>query len=464
MAAHAPLVLPWNLPTPDSLTQSAVYRQTLREIYAYSERRPGPAAVALGRARKLDRMRALLLLLGRPQDRFQTILVAGTKGKGSMAAILASVLKAAGHRVGRYTQPHLYSYRERTWVDGEYTTEQDVVDRFDDMRVALEVVEAQARDLGPLTTFDVGAAQTLLHFANAGVELAVVEVGVGGTNDATNVLEPILALIGPIGLDHTATLGPSIPDIARHKAGIMRRGLDVVVGSQLPEAARVLHEVAASLDARLHELGRDIVWTGEPCGRFAVAGAGVHLDGLECPLQGPCQRDNAAVALMAAALLSSRGWDVTAQAMREGLARVSWPGRFQIVMRDPLTVVDGAHNQSAAQALRASLEDCFPHRPVTLVLGMSVEKDAVAFIDELAPCVREVVATRARHERASDPHRLAAAARGAGLDVSVAQTPGEAVRRAWSSVGPDGLVLVAGSIFLAGDVLEWLQFPEGEAV
>jgi dihydrofolate synthase/folylpolyglutamate synthase len=372
-----------------------------------------------------------------------------------MAAYLASILHAAGYRVGRYTQPHLYSYRERSWACGEFVTEHDVVEELSAMEPALAAVERQAADLGPLTTFDVGAAQTFLHFARAGVQLAVVEVGVGGANDATNALEPSLGLIGPIGMDHVATLGPTIAHIATAKAGIMRRGLDVVVAEQAPDAQRALEAMAARVGAQLHRLGQEVSWRGDACGSFGVEGL-VCLDGLESPLVGRCQRDNAAMALAAARLLERRGWPVSVDAMRRGLATVSWPGRFQTVVREPLTIVDGAHNEPSARALRQCIEDALPGRSVTLVLGMSAEKDADAFVRELRPIARSVIVTRARHERACDPRILAAIAETHGLQAQVVDATPAAVARAWEDGGADGVALVTGSLFLVGDVLEWL--------
>ncbi len=456
-AAVSPeLIIPWDLPTPDTHAPSDAYRAALARIYAYSERRRTAAEVELGRARKLDRMRALLSLLGTPQTRFETILVAGTKGKGSMAANLASILHAAGYRVGRYTQPHLYSYRERTWVGGGFASETDVVDELDAMQPALDLISSRAAELGPLTFFDIGTAQTLFHFARVGVQLAVVEVGVGGANDATNALEPILGLIGPVGLDHMATLGPTVAHIAREKAGIMRRGLDVMVAEQEPEAMHVVEEVATSLGVRLHVLGRDVAWDGDPCGPFRVKGSLMEARDLCSPLHGRCQRENAAMAVGAAALLANRGRPVAPAAMREGLALVSWPGRLQTVLQEPLTIVDGAHNESSARALRACIEDCYPGRPVTLVLGMSVEKDAGAFLRELAQVSARVLVTRARHERACDPSRLAEIARARGLEARIVPSPADAITEAWASAGRNDLILVTGSVFLVGDMLEWL--------
>lgn len=403
-------------------------------------------------------MRTLLHFLGTPQASFTTILVAGTKGKGSVAALLTSILDAAGYRVGRYTQPHLYSYRERTWACGDYISEEELEAELEAMEEALDLVEDFRDELGPLTTFDVGTALTLLHFAHTRVQLAVVEVGVGGANDATNVLEPALALIGPVGLDHVEVLGHSLRDVALHKVGVSRRGIHVVVGRQETEALEAVREGTAARGAYLRELGAHFDWVADdPCsGPFDARGPLVELEGLETPLIGQFQRDNAVMAVAAAQLLDCEGWPVSQRAIRDGLAAVQWPGRFQTVVTDPLTILDGAHNPTSGKALAATVRDYLRGKPVTLVLGMSRTKDLEATLAELAPVAEHAVITRASHPRGCDPDQLAEAARGVGLDATIVPSPADAVRAAWDRVAPGGATLVTGSLFLVGDVLEWL--------
>lgn len=434
------------------------YQRTLRDIYAFSEIRRTPIEVRLGRERKLDRIRTLLGLIGTPQAYFRTVLVAGTKGKGSTAACLASILEAAGYRVGRYTQPHLYSFRERTWACGSFITADEAVTRFEEMKPALNLLGERMSELGHLTTFDVGMALTLLHFARVGVDLAVVEVGVGGGHDATNILEPVLSLIGPVGIDHRGTLGDTVEEIAREKAGIARGEIDVLVGGQCPQARTAIRGVVAAMGGRIRELGRDFGWHApEGCPkRFRVWRQGSAVEGVEMPLAGPCQRDNAAMAIEAARLLATSRRPVSDQAIREGMAQVHWPGRFQRVLDEPLTIVDGAHNPAAAAALAATLRECVPGRPINLVLGMSVEKDAAAFVDALAPLVDHVVVTRARHARSFDPEVLAAHVRGRNLKTIVATCPADALRLAWAGAPEGSVTLITGSLFLVGDILELL--------
>ena len=451
-----PTVVPWDLPQPDTHASSDEYRRALATLYAFSDTPRSREEIRLARHHKLDRMRALLGLLGCPQTGFETILVAGTKGKGSTAAMLTSILHVAGYRVGRYTQPHLYSYRERTWACGRYVEEDALVDEVYAMADAVRAVEHRA-ELGPLTTFDVGTALSLLHFAGSQVEVAVVEVGVGGANDATNALEPILALIGPISLDHEEALGSDLVAIAREKAGVLRRGIDAVVARQEPCVAEAIRETAAAVGARIHMA--DTATTGtDSAGALTVSGPEGEITGLSVPLAGRFQRQNAAMAVVAAQLLARRGWGVGETAIRDGLAQVRWPGRFQTVIRDPLTIVDGAHNPYAARALADTIQTSLPERPLTLVLGMSQDKDIPSTVAELAPLAKRVVVTRARHQRSCEPTQLADIVRAAAPTLApvVASSPGEAVELAWASTPPDGATVVTGSLFLVGDVLEWL--------
>jgi len=452
-----PTIVPWELPPPDTHAVSEPYRRALSILYAFSETARSPDEIRLARERKLDRVRTLLGLLESPQAHFETILVAGTKGKGSTAAMLTSILQAAGLRVGRYTQPHLYSYRERTWARGRYVEEDELVAEVQSMADALRVMERRRSELGALTTFDVGTAFSLLHFARAGVEVAVVEVGVGGANDATNALEPVLTLIGPIGMDHAETLGNDLTAVAREKAGVLRRGIDAVVARQEPYVANVIGEAAVNVGAHLFALRDDSVRDDAGCS-FAVAGPEGELGGLSVALAGRFQRDNAAMAVIAAQLLARRGWRVAEPAIREGLARVHWPGRFQTVVRDPLTIVDGAHNPYAARALSDTIWTSMSGRPLTLVLGMSQEKDIASTVTELAPLAGRIIVTRARHLRSCSPAQLAEIVRSVAptLELIVASTPGEALELAWATQAPNAATVVTGSLFLVGDVLEWL--------
>ncbi len=448
----------WCLPAPDAILGDPAYQSALARIFAYSEAPRSPEQLALGRARKLDRMRALLGLAGAPQARFPTVLVAGTKGKGSMVAALTAMLSAAGYRVGRYTQPHLYSYRERIWADGDFITPAELIAALDVMSPALEIVSRRSHEVGPLTTFDVGTALALVHFARVQVDVAVVEVGVGGASDATNVLEPLVSVIGPVGLDHRATLGPDLASIAREKAGVARSGADVVVGRQELEALRAIEAEVGRIGGHTVVFGRDFraYPDSSSAGSFAIEGRFGKIPALATPLRGAFQRENAVTAVAAALALTRVGWRIPEEAIRAGLAGVHWPGRFQTVLDDPLTVVDGAHNASAARALASAVADYLSDRPLTLVLGMAEDKDVTTFMAELAPSVDRVIVTRARHPRSTEPTVLAAKLGEFGFVADIIPRPSDALRRAWERTPAAGAVLVTGSLFLVGDIMEWL--------
>ena len=447
-----PELVPWHLPPPDGTVEDAPYQDTLRRIYGFSEATRTKAEIERGRIQKLARVRALLGLAGSPQAHFATVLVAGTKGKGSMAAMLAQVLRSAGYQVGRYTQPHLYSYRERVWAAGEFISAESLTECVARLEEPLSVVERQRSELGPLTTFDVGTVLALQHFADQRVDVAVVEVGVGGAHDATNVLEPVISLLGPVGLDHTATLGPTLTHIGREKAGVARRGRSIVVGSLRAEAMAAVEEIAGHVGARLFRAApAPSVLGGQ---RFDVKGPYGTLEGLRCGLEGDFQQENASVAAVAAQLLNEEGWRIGAEHIREGIAQVQWPGRLQTVVRSPLTIVDGAHNPAAFGALAATLQSRPAIRPCTLVVGMTQDKDGVESLRALAPMVDRVIVTRARHPRAMPTAALSEAARAAGMEPQAMDHPADALREAWRL--QPALTLVTGSLFLVGDVLECL--------
>jgi dihydrofolate synthase / folylpolyglutamate synthase len=303
----------------------------------------------------------------------------------------------------------------------------------------------------------VGTALTFLHFARSRLDLAVVEVGVGGTHDATNVLDPLVSIVAPISADHLDTLGPTPADVARAKAGVLRPRRPAALGPQPPAAAAVLAEEIDRLRVPAAWVGRDWRWRpeAEPAGAsaFTLLGPDVCYEHLTLPLLGRHQRDNATLAVAAYHALAATGSPVKPDTVARGLAGVHWPGRVQVLPTRPTVIVDGAHNAASAASLRATLAECFPGRAVTLVLGCTADKDLAAIVGELAPLAAQIVATRTRHPRAAPADSVAAAARAAGATVAVAPDVATAIRVAAEAAGADGLVVVAGSLFLAGEAL-----------
>jgi len=415
----------------------------------------------------LPRMRRLLDLLGAPDARYDAVVIAGTKGKGSTAALLATLARATGKRVGLYTQPHLHDYRERVRVAGVPIGRDELVSAVARLRPAVAAVAA-AGDLGAPTTYDLGTALALLHFATADVELAVLEVGLGGRFDSVNTVIPRVSVIASISIDHTAVLGDTIEQIAGEKAGIIKPGVPVVAQPQVPAAWDVLAATAAAQGAPLHRADTLVQVTPaahqpDPLtGRQALDLAldrerAAQLDlpptiAAEVPLLGAVQRANVAAALGAALLLAEQGrLALAAPGIVRGLASTRWPGRLEIARRSPLTIVDGAHNADSAERLRDALAANFPGRPITLVLGTSLDKDIPGIVRALVPAASRVILTVSAHPRSASLDRLRAAFPAAAPPTEGLAEVGAALARAAALTPPGGLICVTGSLFLVAD-------------
>jgi dihydrofolate synthase/folylpolyglutamate synthase len=388
----------------------------------------------------LERIEALLDAIGRPERAFAIAQVGGTNGKGSISAMLAAILQAAGRRVGLYTSPHLRHYRERIRVDGRPISEADFVDGVEALGTLIARLD--------VTVFEAGTALALDHFCRERVDVAVLEVGLGGRLDATTVGTPRVAVIGPIDYDHQHELGDTLGLIAAEKAAIIRSGV-AFSARQDPEVLEVLERRAARVGVPLFREGRELSVT--PLGftleaqRLDLAGPDWRMSDVACALLGVYQPGNA---LLAAAAARELGADEAA--VREGLRGARWPGRFQIFRRDPLVILDGAHNPAGARALAASLRAYFPGRPVTFVIGILADKDAGSILAALRPLAARIVLTASANPRAADPEALRALLPGARVEI--AASPQEALARALPPE-PGGLVCVAGSLSLIGEVL-----------
>jgi dihydrofolate synthase/folylpolyglutamate synthase len=393
----------------------------------------------------LERIEGLLAALGHPEERYILAQVGGTNGKGSIAVLLATILKHAGHRVGLYTSPHLCSFRERIRVNGEPIPPDAVADGVDALSTLITRVDA--------TVFEAATVLALDHFARESVDVAVLEVGLGGRLDATTVGRPAATVLSRIDLDHEAYLGRTLPEIAAEKAAIIRSG-QALSAAQAPEVTDVIVRRAASAGVPLLLAGRDLAVTVEQQSlagqRITCTGPGWHLADIDLPLLGVFQPENALLAIAAA-----RGLGAGESAIRVGVARTRWPGRFDVVRRDPFLVLDGAHNPAGARALALSLREVFGDQPLTLVLGLSEDKDARAFLAELTPLATRLILTRASNPRAADPRLLARALPPTPAVVETAESAAAALRMATGS-GHTPIICVAGSLFLIGDVLTHL--------
>jgi dihydrofolate synthase/folylpolyglutamate synthase len=401
----------------------------------------------------LETMTALMGRLGMPQTKYRTLHIAGTNGKGSTAAITASILQAAGYRVGLYTSPHLVEFRERIRVNGEMIAESQVTQLTEQLQLVCQP------DLSP-TFFEYTTAMAFQHFADSGVDVAVLEVGLGGRFDATNVVTPLACAVTTIALDHQEYLGTTLSSIAFEKAGIIKQGVPVVLGRLDDEARRTIEPVAKERQAPVFRLEEDFRTEGKGPEAFSYRGMGLHYDGLVCALEGRHQLDNAACALALLDAAAPQGIAVTAEAVRAGLRAVNWAGRLEVVDHDPTILLDGAHNPAAARVLAHYLTQfarSHPSRPVVLVLAMMRDKDHRGFVEPLKGLVDEVVLTQADLPRSFTAQELRAALGGVLPHSHVMSSLGEAMALARQLATSEGLVCVTGSLMLVGECKAWLR-------
>lgn len=412
----------------------------------------------------LERIRELLERLGRPQDRLKFVHVAGTNGKGSICAYLASILGAAGYRTGMFTSPYIERFEERIRVDGVMISP----DELRDVTLAVrEHAEAMAEETGDHPTeFELMTAVALEHFARCGCDIVVLEVGLGGRLDSTNVIDaPEACVIARIGLDHTALLGNTLAAIAGEKAGIIKEGSAVVSWPQEPEAMAVIEHAAAEHGCELRmpdfaQLEEGAVKWEDGASPFRPFSYKEWAD-LRTGILGSYQPQNATVALEAVDVLRGRGWRIPDEAVRAGVAQTRWPGRFEIVEGGSspdgfAIVVDGGHNPQGARALADSLAEVFPGRKPVFVIGVLEDKDYPRMLEDVLPLGSAFVCVTPDNPRALSAHKLARAIRWTGQDLLgcsacvnpvVARDFEDAIRRARELAGPDGLICAFGSLY-----------------
>ncbi len=433
------------------MARFSTYKDALNYIYSHTnfERKQMPKYDMT--TLDLSRIEALMARLGNPQKEFPVILIAGTKGKGSTAAMVARILRAAGYKTGLYSSPHLHSFRERIRIAGEMVSETDIINRVNQLRPYADAV------LG-LTAWEVMTALAFLTFAAESVDVAVLEVGLGGRLDATNITEPVVSVITSISYDHTHLLGNTLAAIAFEKAGIIRQGGEVVCAPQFPEAMTTIETVCAERGASLTVAGEASPWR---IGRVSLGGQSFFWRNTRyfLPLLGEHQVTNAVTALMTVEKFAEKmAWDIPAVAKQQGLAAVEWWGRLEILSREPLLLVDSAMNGDSARKLRQTLAEYFPGRQVIFVFGASRDHDYAAMLSELLPISTRVIATQASHPRATRPDVLAATALTLGATIETAPTVANALALAEENLGERDLICVAGSLFCAAEArFVWKQ-------
>lgn len=415
----------------------------LTDFVNYERQRP---AVYSPESLNLDRMRDLLGRLGDPHRAYATIHVAGTKGKGSTAAMIESIARAAGYRTGLYISPHLHTFRERMRVDAELISRETFAE-------IVDAIAPQVEAVAGITWFEIVTAIGFLHFARAGVEWGVFEVGLGGRFDATNVLTPRVAVITSLSMDHMSWLGDTLEQIAFEKAGIIKPGAPIVSALQQPEAMAVIERIAAERGAPLVVVGRDVTFERLDSSldgqTFEVRAADRSASVFRIPLLGEHQIVNAAVAVTA--IRQAKGIDIGDEAIARGLAAVRWPGRFEIARRDPPLIFDGAHNVDSARRLAEALDGVFPNRRWTLVFGASADKEIDKMLDALASRCDRLIVTCARNVRAADLERIAQIAAGKHLSVETIPSVVDALARALDTGDP---ATITGSLFVVAEARE----------
>ena len=423
------------------------YNQALDYLYSFVDYSLKHISELARAEFNLDRMFALMEELGNPQSNYPIIHVAGTKGKGSVSALCAAAFQAAGYKTGLYTSPHLWDYVERIQINGEPISHEELVELVE------EVKPAVAR-IPKLTTFEITTALGLLAFENNSVNAAVIELGLCGRLDATNIVTPNVSVITSLSYDHMAVLGNTLAQIAGEKAGIIKQGVPVVSTPQADEALHVLERVAKERDNQFILVGRDIKFDRT---NSSIDGQSLSIKDnirhstldLRLPLLGEHQIENAAIAYTA---LKTSGISISDEAIQQGFAQVKWPARFEILRREPPVVVDSAHNRDSARRLRETLDEYFPDIPVILIFCALEDKDIAGMLEELKPRLECVVATRADHPRAPSAEWMAEQVKKAGIPGEAVAPVSTALERALELAGGEKLILSAGSVAFAGEV------------
>jgi dihydrofolate synthase/folylpolyglutamate synthase len=415
----------------------------------------------------LSRMRSLAERLGNPQEKYKSIHVAGTKGKGSTSALIAKSLQEAGYKVGFYTSPHLTDYTERIKVDDEPIPHADFVE-------LVNVLKEQVQFVPEITTFELTTALAFLYFQKCNVDIAVLEVGLGGRLDATNIVVPEVSVITSISYDHEHVLGDTLAKIAYEKAGIIKKGRPIVLSPQKEEARKVVVSIAEARNAKLFQVGQDFLfapWSHSLSGQsllvwskaeqpqvnaFIESGGRQNWEPLRLtiPLLGYHQVENAATAYAALQVARDEGIAIQEGDIVRGFANVFWPGRFEVLRRNPPLIIDSAHNPDSALKLRLAIDDYLPGQPVILLFGASEDKDIHGMFSALLPRVKTVIATQSVHPRAIEPEKLVEQSFQFGCSAQAVVPIEAALNRALELAGQETVIVASGSLFIAAAVRE----------
>jgi dihydrofolate synthase/folylpolyglutamate synthase len=446
------------------------YKAALAYIEKFIDYERSPDFSRQARLYNLNRISLLLELLGNPQDRLRVIHIAGSKGKGSTAALIASVLTHAGYKTGLFTSPHLITPRERCRIDDELISESDIAFYIDKLKPAIDAVSAS--EFGRVSFFEIYTALAFSYFADKATDFAVIEVGLGGRLDATNVVTPVATVITPIGLEHTAILGETYGEIASEKAEIIKHGCPLALAPQHPEARAVFEKVAAERNATLVEI-KDFV---QRDARPSVSRTLYNTDGLpvaQCfdvetnsdsypqltmPLLGHHQFVNATTALAGLECLKQQGYIIPKPSIYAGFKNVQWNGRIQQIMSSPIVVLDGAHSPVSMEALCMTLRESFRYTQLIFVVSLMRDKDLAVIGNIISKTADTVIATQvADNPRIMPAEKIQNAWTGICPKVTTCPNPERAIMKALSGATPTDLICITGSLYLVGQALEWFS-------
>jgi len=407
----------------------------------------------------LDRIKELVRRVGNPHLKLKVIHIGGTNGKGSVANMIASTLEAAKYKVGIFTSPHLHRYTERYRINGKQISEERVAEILNMLKPHLDDMVKEGFECP--TEFEVSTVMAFCYFYEENVDFAVIEVGMGGAIDSTNVVHPLVCVITNVNMDHMEYLGNTISEIARTKAGIIKNGVPVVTAEQKPEAFNIIKSVCINNGAELTVVGKDVIYcdTNENIDvfsgqRFNVKTSGNEYRDLYLPLLGEHQKINAATAVAALEALKNYGVVISNNEIKKGLSTVRWPGRFEVIGKNPTVVLDGAHNMAGAEKLCLALEKYFSYKNIVLVLGMLADKEREKIVKRLVPAAKAVVVTKPNSFRSQNWRRVADLSAKYLSDIFVYENVSDAVDKAIEIANKEDVVCITGSLYMLADARE----------
>ena len=396
----------------------------------------------------LERMLQLMERLGNPHRQFKSIHIAGTNGKGSTAVFIASILKEGGYKTGLYTSPHLEKFNERVQISGELIADHEVESISAEIKSAAKGLPA-----GELTYFELTTALAFLYFARKKVDLAVIEVGLGGRLDATNIISPLLSVITPVALDHADYLGSTLSSVAAEKGGIIKKEVPFIIGRQEKEVEGILRKIGSDKASKVYSLNSDFDFMEAGDGIFDFRGLEGNIKGLQTSLYGRHQMENAALALAAVEVLNRYQYSIDESALREGIKGAFWPGRFEVLSEDPHIILDGAHNPAGARRLAEALNEKFGGDKGVLVAGFMDDKDYCGMLKELSPCASHLILTKPQQERSFDPQMAMEGARKIANHSNVIVIPSmkDAINEGIMLAKDKRFIIITGSLYGVGE-------------